>query len=292
MRWRYSAFSLLTIFSVPKPFEGHVGLIQRNALATWSRLEPACEIVLLGNEPGAAEAAGDVGAIHEPVLGHTEQGAPRLDDVFRRVQRLASFDLLCFTNADVLLPMALTGAVDRIRRRFTSCVALGRCYNVDVTGPIDDDWQSWTRRRGEMRPAGGIDYLVFPRDLYDSLPPFALGRAGFDNWLVWEARRRRTPVVDLTAVVGAVHQNHDYDHIAGGRTASYEGTEAMENIRLAGGELHLFNIDDATHCLTTSGLRPKPLAPLRAFPPARWAALRWGEFERFVRGYFRPAGSR
>ena len=48
---------MLTIFSIPKPFIGHVGVIQMNALRSWTFLDPKCEIVIFGDEPGIAEAA-------------------------------------------------------------------------------------------------------------------------------------------------------------------------------------------------------------------------------------------
>jgi hypothetical protein len=32
--------SALTIFAVPKPFEGHIGMIQRNAIRSWKGLRP------------------------------------------------------------------------------------------------------------------------------------------------------------------------------------------------------------------------------------------------------------
>ena len=67
------------------------------------------------------------------------------------------------------------------------------------------------------------------------MPPFALGRAFFDNWLIWDARRRGLPVVDLTEVVPALHQDHAYDHLEGGRRAAYAGEDARRNLELAGG---------------------------------------------------------
>lgn len=32
---------MLTIFATPKPFQGHVGIIQRNAIGSWVRLHLA-----------------------------------------------------------------------------------------------------------------------------------------------------------------------------------------------------------------------------------------------------------
>lgn len=274
---------MLTIFTVPKAFDGHIGLIQENAIDSWTTLTPRCEIVLFGDEEGVAEAAARAGVRHEPGITFTEHGTPRLDGLFQVAREAASFDILCFVNADILLPGGLTTAIARLEGVFDQYVALGRCRNVDVVERLGEgEWPA--HGAGEMRPPGGIDYLVFTRDAYGEIPPFAVGRAGFDNWLVWEARRRRIPVIDLSSVVTAIHQNHEYTHVEGGRDTSYAGFEAFENIRLAGGELHLFNIDDASHRLTEGGLRSSVLAPVRALPLVRWVALRWGGIERaFVR---------
>ena len=41
---------MLTIFSTPKPFRGHIGVIQRNAIESWKRIHPDVEIILFGDE--------------------------------------------------------------------------------------------------------------------------------------------------------------------------------------------------------------------------------------------------
>ena len=48
---------MLTSFSIPKPFKGHVGVIQRNAIQNRTLLHPDCGIILCGDEPGTEEAA-------------------------------------------------------------------------------------------------------------------------------------------------------------------------------------------------------------------------------------------
>jgi hypothetical protein len=67
---------LLTLFSIPKPFDGHIGVIQRNALESWTRLRPACEIVLFGDEPGVAEVARELSLKHVPDVTRNEFGTP------------------------------------------------------------------------------------------------------------------------------------------------------------------------------------------------------------------------
>src|ERR1700683_3208554 len=56
----------LTIFATPKKFDGHIGLIQRNAIASWIRMNPAPEVILFGTDPGTAEVAGEFGLRHVP----------------------------------------------------------------------------------------------------------------------------------------------------------------------------------------------------------------------------------
>ena len=68
---------------------------------------------------------------------------------------------------------------------------------------------------GRLHPPGGSDYFVFPAACLRK-PPLAIGRAGWDNWMIYHARRQRWPVVDATAAVTVIHQNHDYQHLPGG----------------------------------------------------------------------------
>jgi hypothetical protein len=49
---------MLTIFSTPKPFHGHSGIIQRNALKSWTLLHPDVEVILFGIEDGPPRLVG------------------------------------------------------------------------------------------------------------------------------------------------------------------------------------------------------------------------------------------
>jgi len=58
----------------------------------------------------------------------------------------------------------------------------------------------------------GLDYFIFPCGLFRDIPPFAVGRPAWDNWLVYKARSLGLPVIDATKMVTAIHQNHAYSH--------------------------------------------------------------------------------
>jgi hypothetical protein len=254
---------MITFFSTPKPFRGHIGVIQRNAICSWKLLHPDTEVILFGYEEGAAEAARELGARHEPEVDRNSLGTPLLSSLFDRADRLARHGRLCFLNADILLSGDFLAASTRLAQMQESSLMVGRRCDVDITQPLDfsrPDWSegllSMARELGRLRPPQWIDYFVFPRGLLSQqVPPFAVGRPGYDNWLLWKVRSMGVPVVDATQVVLAVHQNHDYSHHPGGQSGLWQDVEARQNYALLG-KGHFATIDNATHRLTPNGLRP------------------------------------
>lgn len=69
---------MLTLFTTAKPFEGHSGVIQRNALKSWKLLHPDIEIILFGDDASGTEIANKLGFRHEPFVERNEFGAKRL----------------------------------------------------------------------------------------------------------------------------------------------------------------------------------------------------------------------
>lgn len=251
---------MLTVFSVPKPFEGHIAVIQRNAVKSWARLNPGCEIILCSDELGTEEVATELGARYIPNVARNEYGTPLLNSVFSQVREIANNRLLCYVNADIILLSDFVEAVQRIRLpRF---LLVGQRWDVQITEPWDFESPDWQQRlrgyvieHGVLHPPAGSDYFVFPwGDALGELPPFAVGRPGWDNWFIYRARQLRIPVVDVTGVVTVVHQNHDYGHVPYRGTRASEGPEADRHRELAGGPLYIFTLLDATHVMTSTAV--------------------------------------
>ncbi len=250
----------ISLFSVPKPFRGHIGIIQTNAIQSWTMLRPACEIILFGDEEGTAEMAVRFRVRHVPGVKLNEYGTPLLNSLFDKAQQIASHRLLCYVNADIILMSDFIRAIQRIRKR--SFLMVGQRWLLDLNGPVNFDghkWESWlcntVAERGILDRPDGLDYFVFPRGLFKGIPPFAIGRTTWDNWLIYKARSLSMPVIDATSLVTAVHQNHDYFHHPQGMQGIWEGAEAKGNLELAGGHTHVFTLWDATWILKPQGLR-------------------------------------
>src|SRR6266853_2897164 len=106
---------MLTIFTTAKPFRGHSGIIQRNALQSWKALHPGIEIILFGADEGAAEAAREFGLRHEPHVERNEWGSKRLDFMFARAEAIARHGILCYINCDIVLMQDFWRAIERVR---------------------------------------------------------------------------------------------------------------------------------------------------------------------------------
>jgi hypothetical protein len=284
---------MLTIFTVPKPFAGHIGIIQRNAIQSWRRLRPACQVFLCGNEAGTAETAAALGADQIPAVELNEFGTPLLSSVFAAVEARAAHDLICYVNADIILLSDFAEAARRIAESKQRFLMVGQRWDIDVTEPLDferPDWEQAIRlsveRAGSLHPPSGSDYFVFRRGTVGALPPFAVGRPGWDNWMIYRARHQRAAVVDATRVTLVVHQNHAYGHVKQSTGPAWEGPEGDRNLSLIGGSDRIYTLADATHRLTAGGVR-RALSPAHLKRRIRTMAVVAPALRR-LRAIFRP----
>jgi hypothetical protein len=268
---------MLTLFTLPKPFRGHIADIQHNAIASWAALGPAVRVIVMGDDEGAAEAAAEHGVEHVARVARSPEGTPLLSDAFAQVQRLAETPLVGYANADIILLPELLAAASQMRlERF---LLVGRRTNLDVQGRQDgrpgwlDALVAQAAIRGQLHAFSGIDYFVFPRGQLAEMPPFPVGRPLWDNWMIFSHRQRGIPVVDATESVTVLHQNHHYGHVEGGIEAVWHGPEAQRNWAMLGPDFYPFTIADATRVLRGGRLRPN-IAAARLLRHAKvWPAL-------------------
>ena len=82
----FQTFTLpgLSIYAIPKTFDGHVDVIQSNAIRSWASLHPNVEIFLFGDvvgNPRLKQIACEVQAVVLPIKCN-ELGSPILSDAF------------------------------------------------------------------------------------------------------------------------------------------------------------------------------------------------------------------
>jgi hypothetical protein len=198
---------MFNFFTCPKQENGNIGQLQQRAINSWRGLSIEKQIVL----------------IQETAIGKTVGGAPRADDIFRLARRARNKGFYVYSNADIVFDNSLVQAVGYV-----------------VSANVGKEWLlvgQTANENGTSRGAGAIDWAVFTQNAVDKdMPPFALGRIAWDNWLILQAIDRGVPVIDVSDIVKAIHLDHDYSHIAGGRDETRNGIDAQNNLEMAGGQ--------------------------------------------------------
>jgi hypothetical protein len=223
----------LTIFSAPKAFEGHVGVIQENAIRSWSCLSPKPKIILFGEEAGTADAARRHDVQFVTSVETNSYGTPLVSSMFSQADSLAAGEVLAFMSADIILTQSSIEAIGIAMQWSQRFLLVAQRHDVEIREPVDFDagwenrWAADAIARGTLHSPGAIDWFVFRRGQYKDMPPFAIGRTAYDNWILWKTVASEIPLIDATAFVTLIHQDHDY--VRAERLDVWDGEEARTN---------------------------------------------------------------
>jgi hypothetical protein len=244
---------LLTIFTTPKPFVNpHIKVIQNNALLSWVNLGTEVEVLLIGDEEGVDKAAATYRIRYLPEVKRNHLGTPLISSMFDLARKNSISPYLAIINTDILLLPNLLNTLKGVAAQFEKFVIAGQRWDLEIKEPLVfskdfyDQLAQRTRKLGSQHPPMGSDYIIFPRECYPEVPDFAIGRAGWDNWMLFKSRWEGWPLIDASDDIMIVHQCHDYSHLVNGQP-HYRLPETKQNVVLAGGDQTIFTLLDATH---------------------------------------------
>jgi hypothetical protein len=253
----------LTLFTAPKPFTNpHIAQIQRNAIRSWLQLGIEVEVLLLGDEEGMAEEATKLGVRQIKEIKRNPSGTPLISSLFESARVQNDSPLLAYVNADILLFADFLTTAQKTLTLASHFLLVGQRWDLEVTRELDFSagWQERLKQecseKGSLHKPTGSDYFIYPRQCFQTIPDFAIGRAGWDNWMIYQSRLQNWKTIDASAEIQIIHQNHDYSHLPGGQ-AHYHLPETDENIRLAGGRRTIFTLPDANFVLSNGFLKHK-----------------------------------
>ena len=216
---------LITLFSAPKPFtDPHIAMIQRNAIQSWKMLGEDVEVLLLGDETGLKEAAQELGVRWIPELERNSDGTPLISSMFKKAVNNGQGKLMAIVNADIILLPDFVETAQIIAKQGRPFLLMGQRWDLEIRKPLSftGDWQSdlcrVLQQEGKLHKSKGSDYFIFPRDAFPHFPKFAIGRAGWDNWTIYHARKEGWMVIDATEAITVIHQQHDYSTCRAGRS--------------------------------------------------------------------------
>lgn len=252
----------LTLFTAPKPFTNpHIAMIQRNAIRSWLQLGSDVEVLLLGDEEGMAEEAEKLGVRQIKDIKRNVSGTPLISSLFDTARVQNNSPLLAYVNADILLFPEFLSSAQNALTQASHFLLVGQRWDLAVTRELDfsTGWQLRLKQecteKGSLHKPTGSDYFVYPRACFLSIPDFAIGRAGWDNWMIYHSRLQGWKTIEASAEIQIIHQDHDYSHLPGGQ-AHYHLPETDENIRLAGGRRTIFTLPDANFVYVDGQIKP------------------------------------
>ena len=220
-------------------------------------MRPKPKVILFGDEGGTPQALRipDVELVSE--VGTNSFGTPLVSSMFAQADRLATSEVLAFVSADIILTHATMEAA-RIAmdwsRRF---LLVAQRHDVDVRRLLDFDerweerWAAETVAHGKLHSPGAVDLFMYPRGQYEHMPPFAIGRTSYDNWLLWNTVVSGIPLIDATGFVTLIHQNHDYSNVL--KVDVWDGAEARENRQWVKHWTNFYSIAHATWTMSADG---------------------------------------
>ena len=92
------------------------------------------------------------------------------------------------------------------------------------------------------------------------MPPFAVGRPGWDSWLVYHLRSNKIAFIDGTKKLNVIHQNHPPRY-------KRNSVESLENKRSAKSYFHMGTLRDANLKISKVGKLNKNLIGEISFNP-------------------------
>ncbi len=178
---------LLTIFSAPKAFKGHVGIIQENAIRSWLSLRPKPKVILFCNEADTANALRGLDVELVSDIDTNSYGTPLVSSMFVQADGLATGDVLAFVSADIILTHRIMEAASIATRWSRPFLLVAQRHDVDVRKLVEFDeqweerWAAGAVARGKLHSPGAVDLFMYPRGQYKHMPPFAIGRTSYGS---------------------------------------------------------------------------------------------------------------
>lgn len=256
----------MTIFSTPKPFnDPHIATIQYNAIQSWKKLGSDVEVILIGDEYGVKEVAHELGVHFNGEVKRNSLGTPLISSIFNLGRTLNNSPLLAYINADILVFANFLETAVYVSEQLSKFLLVGQRWDMNILERIEFPigWEEQLKTvclsDGKLHSKAGSDYFVYPRECFQKIPDFAVGRAGWDNWMFYQARRNNWACIDATKSIQIIHQNHDYSHLPPGKK-HYRLPESYENVKLAGGQLSIFTLLDTNYEISQDKIKKIPLS--------------------------------
>lgn len=245
-----------TLIALPKPFIGETAFLQETACKSWAAI-PNIEVVLMGDELGIEEICRKYDFIYCRNIEKTEFGTPILNDAFSKAKQISKSDTLIYINADIIIDPSIAEVIKKIS--FSDYLLAGRRTDVQPWHKEQsaglEEWKNYAEQSGRLVPLYSSDFFVLPfsSKIFNNMPELVVGRKGWDNWIMFQARNLSLPLIDGTEGIRTIHRIHGYSHIKDAQNNvinPWDGKESRKQIESFGD--HQTGLDSATHYVNKS----------------------------------------
>ena len=224
---------LLTLFTTWND-NGEKYVVHNLTVRNWLLLRPFVIPVIFTNNQGIAIECKRNGWSVFPVRVAAADGMPVLKYMYEDVMTAYNTTFYAYSNSDILYTDTLIDTlvsyaysndgflytdsltdtpVPLIKSNVLQkpVMIIGRRTNVEnVTGQEGSTWKEITlvaRERGKLFQVNAEDYFITTKIYpWKDIAEVVIGIRAYDNWLVYNARRKKHTLVDATSTILAVHQ--------------------------------------------------------------------------------------
>jgi hypothetical protein len=208
---------MMTFVTTCKPFGDHFKIIQLNAIRSWLRFCPPCEVIILGRTEGVEEIAKNYGLKYIPDVPVNRYGTPLLNGLVKIGSQNASHETICLINSDIILLNINWNVLHKLTTILSKYMITARRIDLDVRELLDytdEKTIQWLMTNIKNLHRRGNDLFIFRKGtIEEHVKPLAIGRGDHARLLIYQALKMKIPLIDATNIITLIHQKHDYSHI-------------------------------------------------------------------------------
>ena len=129
-------------------------------------MHPDVEVILFGDEEGAAEVCAELGLRHEPHVVRHESGVKQTDYMVSRAQEISRHKYFCFANCDIILMQDFLRAFEKARAWRQNFLFVAQRWDTDITEPIDFEDRQWSDKLRQLAETHGVQQHEYWVDLF------------------------------------------------------------------------------------------------------------------------------
>jgi hypothetical protein len=253
---------MITFFTCPKLHTGVTKIHQENCFKSLEKINIKKEIIIF-DDIDQFKKKNFSKNYYKIVrdIKKNEFGTPFINKIFSEAIYQSKYKYLVYLNSDIIFnDTFFDGLGIIIKSKIKNFIGVGQRINIELNDPIynfDINYiKNYVNQNFKYQNKWGIDYFIFKKDNFISMPDFLIGRTCWDNWTLNNLKKKNFKLIDCTSIIECFHPKHNYTHIKSKKKKTHhKGTEREYNFLLSGGYKNLYNLNDCNYYLNHNSIK-------------------------------------